>query len=79
MTNNSNFLESFSNPTKAVLEFLQSEKKAALKRSRQVEEFLSHKIEDIFDVPDIRQSLYDLRKKANTDLSSILRLLTLVR
>ena len=61
--------------------FLQAEKKSALSRSRTCGDFLAHKIEGsgVLDDPEVRQALYNLRKKTTTDLSSVLRLLTLIR
>ena len=65
----------------AVRAFLQEEKKTAQVRSRQCGEFLAHKVEGsgILEDSEVRQALYELRKKINTDISSVLRLLSLIR
>ena len=63
----------------AVTTFLQEEKRMAKIRTRQCEAFLAHKIEGVLEDPEVRQALYDLRKKTTTDLSSIIRLLSLIR
>ena len=63
----------------AVTTFLQEEKRAAKIRTRQCEAFLSHKIEGVLEDPEVRQGIYDLRKKTVTDLSAAMRLLSLMR
>ena len=63
----------------ALMTFLQAEKKAALFRSRQCGNFLAHKFEGVLADPDVQQALYNLQKKGTTDLSAVLRLLTLAR
>ena len=57
----------------AVTAFLQEEKRIARFRTRQCEAFLAHKIAGVLEEPEVRQALYDLRKKTVTDLSSVLR------
>ena len=76
-----NYLQDFPDPTLALMTFLQVEKKAARIRDRQCGSFLAHKIEGsgVLEEPEVRQAIYNLQKKATTDLSSVLRLLTLAR
>ena len=54
--------------------FLEGEKKAIIQKRRQCEKFLLVEIED-----DVREFFYKLRKKANEELSLVLRLLSLIR
>ena len=74
-----NLLKSYTNPTSAIYAFLEEEERAARARIKQCGNFLSHKISGILDDEEIRQAIYELRKKIDTDLSSILRLLSLIR
>ena len=74
-----NFLKSYSNPTAAIQAFLQEEKTTAKMRTKQYDSFLAHKISGILEDAEVRQAIYDLRKKINTDMCSILRLLSLIR
>ena len=59
----------------ALRAFLQGEKKAAFTKSRQCGHFLTEMLIDT----DIREELYDMRKKADKEYSHVLRLLTLIR
>ena len=63
----------------AVTTFLQEEKRTAKIRTRQCDAFLAHKTEGVLEDPEVLQALYELRKKTTTDLSLILRLLSLIR
>ena len=58
----------------ALQAFLQGEKKSAFMQSRQYDNFLTEMLID----SDIREELYDLRKKADEQYSQIVRLLTLI-
>ena len=48
-------------------------------RTRQCEAFLANKIEGVLEDPEVRQELYNLRKKTTTHLSHVLRLLSLIK
>ena len=59
----------------ALQTFLQVEKKAAFMKSNQCDSFLTQMLID----SDIREELYNMRKKADKDYSQVLRLLTILR
>ena len=64
----------FPSPINALVAFLESEKKAANLRARQCDKLLLVEIEE-----DVRNAIYNLRKKTNEEFSIVLRLLSLVR
>ena len=74
-----NFLHSFRNPTSAIHAFLEEEQGAARARIKQCDSFLSHKISGILNDAEVREAIFKLRKKFDTDLSTILCLLSLIR
>ena len=74
-----NLLNTFANPTSAIRSFLEDEKKAARARIKQCDDFLSHKISGILEDAEVRQAIFELRKNFDTDHSSILSLLSLIR
>ena len=68
-------MKDFPDPNMALQTFLQVEKKAAFMKSNQCDSFLSQMLID----SDIREELYNMRKKADKDYSQVLRLLTILR
>ena len=58
---------------------MEGEKKAALTKIRQCDNFLACKSEGPLQDAEILEALYTLRKKAKTEYSDIVRLLTLIR
>ena len=68
-------MKDFPDPNMALQTFLQVEKKAAFMKSNQCDSFLTQMLID----SDIREELYNMRKKADKDYSQVLRLLTILR
>ena len=62
----------------AIKAFLEDEKKTAKSRMKQLEEFLAANL-GILEDSGVRQGLYKLWKKADTDHNSVGLLLTLIR
>ena len=74
-----NLLKRFTNPTSAIQAFLEEEDRTARARIKQCDSFLSHKISGILNDAEVREAIFKLRKKFDTDLSTILCLLSLIR
>ena len=67
-------------PISALTMFLEVEKKAAVQRRRQCDKFIgTSKILLLSVEEEVRNSVYQLRKKVNEELSVVLRLLSLIR
>ena len=75
-----NFLKDFPTPILALTTFLEGEKKAANMRRKQCDSFIATSKMLLLSVEEeVRNSVYNLRKKANEELSIVLRLLSLIR
>ena len=70
----------FPTPISALVTFLEGENKAAVQKRRQCDKFIGTSKVLLFSVEEeVRKSVYNLRKKANEELSIVLRLLSLIR
>ena len=77
-----NFLKEYPTPRSALVEFLECEKKAAIAKRRQCEEFIvcsegfhNDKTTDA----EVRQTIYNLRKKADEEQSILKNLIGVLR
>ena len=75
---NHNFLETFHSQSMAIRAFLLDEEETAETRMRQIDEFLAANLGGLED-SEVRQGLYNHRKKTDIIYNSALHLLGLIR